>query len=40
VRGQDEDGQTGLHLAADRGHMGVVEVLLEHKASVNIQVCV
>ena len=36
---QDADGQTPLHLAADRGHMGIVEVLLEHKADINLLVC-
>jgi ankyrin repeat protein len=31
-----QDGETALHLAASRGNVECVEVLLEYKASINL----
>lgn len=36
---RDDDGLTALHYAADRGHVDLVKLLLDHGADINALVC-
>jgi ankyrin repeat protein len=39
IAARDDMGQTLLHIAAHRGHVGMVKFLLEHGAEVNARAC-
>ena len=32
-----QDGKTALHIAAERGHVGIVQVLIRAHADLNLQ---
>src|SRR5256885_5948697 len=37
INAKDKDKKTALHVAAEKGHVGVVDVLLKYAASSNMQ---